>query len=376
MKVEIRDREALSSLSLLSLRTYLKSRGWIDEGEWGKRATIYSTENEGKRWEYLCPLRDTVVDYAECMAEAVEILAKVEERSELDVFHDLAGAGADVIRLRSLNGVAREALSLGQSVEMLSDAYDMLASAARAVEKPKATFRGKVSANVADYLNDVQPLPSYHEGYALTLHSPVPAGIGTQTDFGDAFTAPFPRRATSQLARALGHTTHAIAKAVVENTLEPFRQGVGKGVSANLCDAVAELAINGRGIAIGLFWADVRPSNIPDSHFQFTENSADILTEAAKFLRINEPSLDERIMAQVVRLVRQPNEFDGKAVILTSLDGRFVHLKVTFEQSVYDMVIQAFQERSLISMTGDIYPEGNGYVLKRPHNLTFLEDVA
>ena len=376
MKVEIRDREALSSLSLLSLRTYLKSRGWIDEGEWGKRATIYSTENEGKRWEYLCPLRDTVVDYAECMAEAVEILAKVEERSELDVFHDLAGAGADVIRLRSLNGVAREALSLGQSVEMLSDAYDMLASAARAVEKPKATFRGKVSANVADYLNDVQPLPSYHEGYALTLHSPVPAGIGTQTDFGDAFTAPFPRRATSQLARALGHTTHAIAKAVVENTLEPFRQGVGKGVSANLCDAVAELAINGRGIEIGLFWADVRPSNIPDSHFQFTENSADILTEAAKFLRINEPSLDERIMAQVVRLERQPNEFDGKAVILTSLDGRFVHLKVTFEQSVYDMVIQAFQERSLISMTGDIYPEGNGYVLKRPHNLTFLEDVA
>ena len=376
MKVEIRDREALSSLSLLSLRTYLKSRGWIDEGEWGKRATIYSTENEGKRWEYLCPLRDTVVDYAECMAEAVEILAKVEERSELDVFHDLAGAGADVIRLRSLNGVAREALSLGQSVEMLSDAYDMLASAARAVEKPKATFRGKVSANVADYLNDVQPLPSYHEGYALTLHSPVPAGIGTQTDFGDAFTAPFPRRATSQLARALGHTTHAIAKAVVENTLEPFRKGVGKGVSANLCDAVAELAINGRGIAIGLFWADVRPSNIPDSHFQFTENSADILTEAAKFLRINEPALDERIMAQVVRLERQPNEFDGKAVILTSLDGRFVHLKVTFEQSVYDMVIQAFQERSLISMTGDIYPEGNGYVLKRPHNLTFLEDVA
>ena len=376
MKVEIRDREALSSLSLLSLRTYLKSRGWVDEGEWGKRATIYSTENEGKRWEYLCPLRDTVVDYAECMAEAVEILAKVEERSQLDVFHDLAGAGADVIRLRSLNGVAREALSLGQSVEMLSDAYDMLASAARAVEKPKATFRGKVSANVADYLNDVQPLPSYHEGYALTLHSPVPAGIGTQTDFGDAFTAPFPRRATSQLARALGHTTHAIAKAVVENTLEPFRQGVGKGVSANLCDAVAELAINGRGIAIGLFWADVRPSNIPDSHFQFTENSADILTEAAKFLRINEPSLDERIMAQVVRLERQPNEFDGKAVILTSLDGRFVHLKVTFEQSVYDMVIQAFQERSLISMTGDIYPEGNGYVLKRPHNLTFLEDVA
>ena len=376
MKVEIRDREALSSLSLLSLRTYLKSRGWVDEGEWGKRATIYSTEHEGKRWEYLCPLRDTVVDYAECMAEAVEILAKVEERSELDVFHDLAGAGADVIRLRSLNGVVSEALSLGQSAEMLSDAYDMLASAARAVEKPKATYRGRVSANVSEYLDEVQPLPGYHEGYSLTLHSPVPAGIGQQIDFGDTFTAPFPRRATSQLARALGQAMTAVEKAVVEDSLEPFGQGVQDGVSANLCDAVAELTSNGRGIEIGLSWADVRPAGIPDCHFRFTENSAGVLTEAAMFLRHREPSMDELVMAQVVRLERQPDEFDGNAVILTSLDGRFVHLKVTFEQSVYDMVIQAFQERSLISMTGDIYPEGNGYTLQRPHNLTFVEDIA
>ena len=376
MKVQIRDRKALSSLSLLSLRAYLKSRGWIDEGEWGNRATIYSTEYEGQRWEYLCPLRDTIADYAESMAEAVETIASVEERSQLDVFHDLASTGADVIRLRSLNGVAREALSLGQSVEMLSDAYDMLASAARAVEKPRATYRGRVSANVSDYLNEVQPLPGYHEGYALTLHSPVPAGIGQQIDFGDAFAAPFPRRATSQLARALGQTTNAIAKAVVEDRLEPFSQGVQDGVSANLCDAVAELTSNGRGIEIRLFWADVRPSIIPDSHFQFTENSAGILTEAAKFLRRHDPSLDERIMAQIVRLERQPDEFNGKAVILTALEGRFVHLKVTFEQSVYDLVIQAFKERRLISISGDIYPEGNGYELQRPHNLSFVEDVV
>lgn len=91
MKVQIRDREALSSLSLSSLRAYLKSQGWVDEGEWGNRATIYSTKYKGQRWEYLCPLRDTIADYAESMAEAVEMIATVEERSQLDVFHDLSG---------------------------------------------------------------------------------------------------------------------------------------------------------------------------------------------------------------------------------------------------------------------------------------------
>ena len=94
MKVQIRDREALSSLTTLNLRAYLKSQGWADAGQWGERATIHVKEYAGRDWEILVPLRDTVADYAESMAETVEILATVEERSQLDVFDDLA-AGSE-----------------------------------------------------------------------------------------------------------------------------------------------------------------------------------------------------------------------------------------------------------------------------------------
>lgn len=374
MKVEIRDREALSSLSLLSLRTYLKSRGWVDEGEWGKRATIFSTEDDSRRWEILCPHSDTVADYAECMADNVAVLAAVEDRSQLDVFHDLASTGADVIHMRSQNGLAKEALSLRQNTEMLSAAYDMLASAARAAEKPSAVYRGRVSDKVVGYLDDVQPLPGYHEGYALTLHSPVPAGFGEQLDFGDAFAAPFPRQATSQLARALDKTTIAITASVSEDSLEPFRRGVNEGVSANLCDSVAKLAKRGKGIIIDLFWAGVRPSSLPDSDFRFTENSADILSEAADFLRRNDPSFDEHIIAQVVKLEREPDNFDGKAVILTVRDERLFRIRVEFEQPTYDTVIQAFRDQKFVSLNGDILPASNGYRLQNPRNLTFIEN--
>lgn len=378
MKVEIRDREALSSLTILSVRAYLNSRGWVAEGEWGNRATIYSTENDGRRWEYLCPLRDTIADYADSMAEAVEILATVEGRSQLEVFQDLAGTGADVIHLRSVNGLSKEPLSLRQNAEMFNDAYDMLASAARAAEKPKAAFRGTISREVAGYLDEVQPLPGFHEGYILTLHSLVPAGFGGQIDLGDEFTAPFSRRATSQLARALSRTTDALDQAVAESSLEPFEKGVEDGVSANLCDSVAALANNGRGISIDLFWACVRPSSLPDSQFQFSEHSADILTEAAKFLRRRGPSPDERIMAQVVQLEREPHEFDGRAVILALRDeGPPIRLQVEFEQAVYKLVIQAFEKRSFISLDGDVFPTGNRFELRNPRNLSLIaEGVA
>ena len=380
MLVQIRDRAALSSLSIMSLRSYLNSHGWKKEGPWGKRpATIYTKEHGGRRWEVLVPVRDTIADYAESMAEAVSVLASVEERSQLDVFYDLMGVGSDIIHMRPVNGLAKEPLSLRQSTSLLNSAYNMLAAAARAVEKPQATYRGSVSSDVTEYLDNVKPVhrfpEGYTNGYTLTLHSPVPAGFGTQLDLGDTFHTPFPRRATRRLGQALEHTSAAVSKAVAGDTLEPFDEVVQYGVSANLCDSVAELAKKGKGIAIDLIWAEVRPAGVTTPHFRFSEDSAEILTEAAKSFRRNEPSYDEQVIAQVVRLEREPDEFDGKAIIVSARDNRLIRMSVEFHESVYDTVISAFRDQEFISLDGDIYLVGGGYELRNPRNLSVMSEV-
>ena len=95
MKVQIRDRDALESLTTANLRAYLEAHGWTDAGHWGERpVVIYGKEHDGRKWEVLVPLRDTASDYAEFMAEAVTTLSEAEDRSQLDVFHDLAGMGS------------------------------------------------------------------------------------------------------------------------------------------------------------------------------------------------------------------------------------------------------------------------------------------
>ncbi|MCY4652549.1 MAG: hypothetical protein OXC95_05220 [Dehalococcoidia bacterium] len=374
MKVEIRDREALESLSLVSLLSYLKSHEWIDDGPWGRGlANLYLKEHSGRTYDIIVPIRDTLPDYAQAMSEAVEAIAAVEERSELDVFYDLAGTEADVIRMSAPNGFSRGALSLRQNADMLNDAYRMLASAARAAEKPRAAYRGGLSAEVAEYLDSVQPMPSYYAGYSLTLRSPVPAGVG-QSDMGDDYYSPFPRRATHKLALALTHASTAIDEALVGDSLEPFEKAVDYGVSANLCDSVAGLAKKGHGVEIDLSWAEVRPSNVEDSKFKFSDKSADVLTEAAKSFRRNEPSFDERIIAHIIHLDRWPDEFDGRAVLSSMQEGRLVRIRAEFEQSVYDRVIQAFQEQRAIGLDGDVHPVGNAYELRNPRNLNLMAD--
>ena len=67
-------------------------------------------EHAGRTWEVLIPLDDTAVDYAESMAQCVSVLSVVEERSQLAVFSDLSASSADVIAMRSMNGLARDSL--------------------------------------------------------------------------------------------------------------------------------------------------------------------------------------------------------------------------------------------------------------------------
>lgn len=372
MKVQIRDRDALSSLTTLNLRSYLESQGWADGGFWGKRASIHAIEHGGRSWEVLVPLRDTASDYAEAMAEAVAVLAAVEERSQLDVFRDLQGAGADVIPLVSLNGMGQALLSLRQSADLYKDANDLMAAAARAVEKPQAAYRGGMSATVANYLGQVKPMPSYYEGYSLTLHSPVAARLGEQLELASD-DAPFARRVTLRLADALQSANAAVSAAAAGNSLEPFQEAVFSGVSANLCDAVARLAKDGHGIGIGIKWAAVRPPGKPPANYRFTSQSADILEEAAKHFRRSEPSYDEKVTATVVKLEQEPQEFDGRALILSLREERPIRLQVKFEQAAYDTVILAFQERTPIALDGDIHPVGQGYELRSPRNLRLIE---
>ena len=143
MLVQIRDSAALSSISIVSLRAYLNSREWTDAGVWGERPiTIFAREHDGRTWEILVPHRDTIAGYAENMAEAVAVLAEVEERSQLDVFYDLSATSCDVVRLHSLNGVAKEPLSLRRSTDLLQGSYSMLGYVARSVDSPSAAYRG------------------------------------------------------------------------------------------------------------------------------------------------------------------------------------------------------------------------------------------
>ena len=378
MDVQIRDAAALRRVSPDKLRAYLQAHNWVQEEVWRDRIMVWSATRGEQVNEILIPLREQSDAYAVRISEAVALLSEIEERSQLAVYYDLVGAGADVIQLRPLNGIGQSGWTLGDSVEFLTRARDLVVAAARAAEHPgQAVYRGRASGQVTDYVRSVRPLPGYEAGPELTLHSEVPTGYDVQEDLGDAFLAPFPRRATIALNNGLREADRTAAAVISgKDIADVFEAAPSQGVSANFCDAVADLARRGHGIGVSLSWAAVRPADAHNGEFQFAESTADVFTQGAQLLRRNSPFNDAHVVGEIVGLDReQREEFDGHSDVVCELDGRPVALKVQFQSVDYDEVWRAFRDGIQISIDGDIHREGRRYTLRNPRNFAVASPI-
>ena len=90
IKVHITDAEALERVQPAALRGYLRQRGWVHSDTWRDRIEVWTKAHSGEYKQVLVQMKITG-SYALRVSEAVGLLAELEDRSELEVYDDLAG---------------------------------------------------------------------------------------------------------------------------------------------------------------------------------------------------------------------------------------------------------------------------------------------
>lgn len=378
MDVRIVDRDALSAVPRASLRAYLLGSGWTSDGTWGDYAEVLVIETVDGKLEIAVPLRETAPTYANEVGQAIELLSQIEERSQLDVHADIVAAGADVITLGALNEIGRSPFSLHQSAHLQRDAAALLTAAARSAERPRHAFAGPLSGEVTRFLDSVEIAPTPADRFGIAVHIPVGPRIGQSDLFDDASSMPFGRRTSTMLDRSLRELNSAVSASAAQDRLDPFEGAVANGVSANLCQAVANLAertpLRGDGVNVHLRWAAVRPPNgRANSSHKFGKHAAPILFNASEFLREKAPDVDRHIVADVVRLNREPDEFDGHALLLADVEDRTIRIEATFREADYPAVIKAFDLRLPLAVDGILWHKGRSHQLEEPANVRVLD---
>jgi hypothetical protein len=380
MKVEIRDSAVLRALLPIDVTAYLRSHAWVQQTEQLGRVSVWHPEHDADI-EVEVPGDQTLADFAARMADVLQAISQVEDRSQLQVLYDLMESGHDVVRLRAATPGAGETgtIAINAGVQLIGNARDMLLAAASATAERKGFFPTRKPPAAVEYMDRVRLGRSEIGSYVVTLLSPVAPLLRSALRPDLGLEEPFDRRVTVMLARSLGALRMAANDAVMTGAFDSFQASVEQGVTANLCTAVAGMTEglgDGGELTVGLSWSPVRPllEDVP-RQTRFGPDVAPIIREAARVIKAAAPIDDHHVVGFVVHLDQLPQAEKGRIGVLSvAADQSTRTISMTLDAEQYAVAHRAHGGDKLpVSVVGRLVRIGHLFQLEDPHDFRIVD---
>ena len=364
-----RESIGLSSVTLRSLYAYLASHGWQKIEPYGESGFVFGLESE--TLELLVP-SEVLSDYRRRIEEILETLSDVEKRDSLAILRDVSMSEYDLIRVRLPEPAPGGSVPVSDGVSLFQESRNLLLAAACSVSRPQRAYRAGRNQEASDYMDTVRFGQTEMGSFIASLLSPVPPNLVGQADLSTGLPPePFARRVTRKLVSGLRSAKDAVTLADHGGDISAFEQNVSQGVSANLCDAIANLldVENRQSIDLSVSWSLVREP--PESRAQIVFNRSDIsvLKEASRILRDRQERPNERLDGYVYALARGQTQHRGRVTLKAVVDGAMSSVRVDFAPPDYSRIAEAHDQRKVVSLEGDLRRDGQRWVLDNPRDL-------
>jgi len=380
MRARVHDSQALEAIRSLEVISYLRATGWTQRDVRPERYSVWSRGNGHGDYEVTVPL-SRFKDFALRMSEVLETLESSEGRSQLQILADLSISNADVVRISSnIAETADGTIPIEDAVALVQKARDAVLAAACSAIEPRAYFAPRKFDQALDYVRKVKMGQTERGSYTVTVVSKV-APVLQQQPIGELeepdVEEPYERRVVRTLGTGITTIRAAAEVAAATGSLESFEEGIGSGVSANLCNALVGMVQDRefvRGLEFGFSWSRTRPQiqqEVP-THILISPDSLPVIEEAGRLLRAISPREEFELIGIVVKLDRQPDERFGRVTVLGFIEDRTHSIRMELAGEDYTKAVTAHDERKLIFARGDLFKEGRSYVLKEPRGLQIL----
>ena len=381
MRAHIIDGEALASLRPREIRLYLMTHGWSTSDEGSEASGVWTHVADDETFEVATPSSTDARDYPQRVADLVSTLAVVEDRSELDVYRELARSSYDAQHIRRATTVPGMA-PLGESVTAIRSAEQMLVAAANSLADPRALHPPQRTGEATTFIRRAL-LGGVTEGsQVLTILVPIAPRI-TAPDDDQLFVieqAPRERQVTAMLHGAVAAAARAadrVNRGLADGSA--FVDSVPLGVSANLIDALLGFAGDKeRPFEIQFAWALDRPQDGPQS-VRFKAEELPVLEAAASELRSLLPSSEVLVRGFVVRLHRDAPVLGSGDVsiagVIRDVSADVRRITVSLAEADYAAAIDAHRDGLVVEVTGSLVRRGSRTYLTPAHGFRALPET-
>jgi len=382
MKAIVSDLDTLRSLKPLELVQYLRFKGWQQDSELSEKATLWVRNDGGATDEIVLPKRRDFADFDLRMAEVLQILAKTERRSQLDILRDVQTASADLVRLRApARDAADGSLAIDAAVSFVESARDLMLAAACAAIDKRSNFATRKAQQAMDYLEGVRMGQTERGSFILTILSPVPPAL--RSEQGALFPIeppePYERAVTRTLARSLAAVCVAAESAAAQGDMKPFIDAVQWGVSANLCEAIVRIShiSADRGVDVAIAWAASRSAVAETpSRVRLQGDAIPLIEEAARLFRETSVVDDFELQGAVIGLARPEGATVGRITVAGFVEGQARKVLIDLAEPDYSKAIAAHEQEAIVVCTGELMKNGRSFRLQNPRQFRLRDDMG
>ena len=360
-----------------AIHSYLAANGWTKLGSYhGDTGDVYCLHDD-QRESVLVPSSKEFADYTTRLLQLSETLGRVENRHLSMVLADLSQAETDRVRVRLTEAQNGTSIPLSTGVCLLEESRKLLLAAACSVSRPQHMFREGRNQQATAFINSVRLDRTERDGFVVNLLVPVSPSLN-KPEATRLPMEPLERKATRMLVSGLRAAQEVTRQANRGEPIDTFEGLIGRGVSANLCQALANLVNTGSGLEVSVSWSLSRPAPGDRTNERavvaFSQSDAPVLQEVARVLGHRQVRHDERIEGFVSALERDHSDPDRRATIKAVIDDAMVSVKVDFNPSDYDRISKAHNERLSVSIEGDLRREDQRWHLANPRDLMVIEE--
>jgi len=350
------------------LRDYAKNQGWILLKEAAKDRLYVMANPHFERRQLVFPMDTTAPDYSEAVMLVVGKLAAMEGRSVEAVIKNLLEVGDDAIAFRVTTPRQDErSLPLAFAGSMVAGVQQLLLASACTVLKPQAHHPRLSRTEAQQFLETAKFRHTQPGSFVLNVSCPV-QGLDVQAPLlPEEADAPFVRRTTATLRRALGELVTAIETDSLDAFVEDTKKDVNPIVSSNLCEALTrfEDASLKNSVEIGITWAAAIPKPANEGRVSIIRIQHDYFSrieEVRRELRSKEQHFDDVFPATVERLDGEMGP-DGKRAgevilrLLTADGDDLVRARANLTAEQYEKADRAhMKDGAFVKVSGRLHP--------------------
>lgn len=359
--------------SVAQLTSFLRNSGWTRSHS-GERWATYSRADDGTEIEV--PLRGGAPDFPRAVRLLIDDLSQVLEVDQASLLRDILLQDKDLLRLRiESSGTASGKLNLEAGRGVYQGVRDAVLAIVSSVLEPKPIFPPRKPDEAMNLLRRTRLGNTEHGSLVLVIENPLPPRLGQQPLDGITFDdLPIERKVSLRYAEATSALRYAVERSQLDDDISPFTDAVPKGVSANLCEAVAQImeATEAERLTFsascGANWPLIRP---PRSGV-LAHSSLPFLQAAAKGMREAALYAETTVEGPIVKLHSDDVAGGGKIGVRADALGGVKTIWVTLDALSYSRVTTAHRDMKLVRLTGELKRQGRWRLLN-PRDIQVVE---